>query len=77
MLRNPPTNAGDIRDVGSIPGSGRCPGGGHGNPLQCSHLGRPHGQRSLVGSSPRSHKELDTIDVTSHARIRKQNIHVK
>ena len=27
-------NAGDIRDVGSIPGSGRCPGGGHGNPLQ-------------------------------------------
>ena len=29
-------NAGDVRDVGLIPGSGRCPGGGHGNPLQCS-----------------------------------------
>ena len=27
-------NAGDVRDVGLIPGSGRCPGGGHGNPLQ-------------------------------------------
>ena len=31
-----PTNAGDERDVGSIPGSGRSPGGGHGNPLQYS-----------------------------------------
>ena len=32
MVKNPPTNAGDIRDMGSIPGSGRSPGGGHGNP---------------------------------------------
>ena len=36
-----PANAGDIRDVGSIPGSGRSPGGGHGNPLQCSCLENP------------------------------------
>ena len=36
MVKNPPANAGDIRDVGSIPGSGRCLGGGHGNPLQYS-----------------------------------------
>ena len=34
MVKNPPDNAGDIRDVGSIPGLGRSPGGGHGNPLQ-------------------------------------------
>ena len=34
MGKNPPTNAGDLRDVGSIPGSGRSPGEGHGNPLQ-------------------------------------------
>ena len=34
-------NAGDIRDVGSIPGLGRAPGGGHGNPLQCSCLENP------------------------------------
>ena len=34
MVKNLPTNSGDIRDVGSIPGSGRSPGGGHGNPLQ-------------------------------------------
>ena len=38
MVKNPPINAGDIRDAGSIPGLGRSPGGGHGNPLQHSCL---------------------------------------
>ena len=38
VVKNPPANAGDIRDAGSIPGSGRSPGGGHGNPLQFSCL---------------------------------------
>ena len=38
VVRNPAVNVGDIRDSGSIPGSGRSPGGGHGNPLQCSWL---------------------------------------
>ena len=33
-VKNPPANAGDVRDVGSIPESGRSPGEGHGNPLQ-------------------------------------------
>ena len=33
VVKNLPANAGDIRDVGSIPGSGRSPEGGHGNPL--------------------------------------------
>ena len=33
LVKNPHPNAGDIRDAGSIPGSGRNPGGGHGNPL--------------------------------------------
>ena len=41
VVKNPPANAADIRDVGSIPGSGRCPGGGHGNPLQYSCLENP------------------------------------
>ena len=41
IIRNPPANAGDVRDVGSIPGSGRCPGEGHGNPLQYSCLENP------------------------------------
>ena len=39
-------------DLGSIPGLGRSPGGGHGNPLQFSGLENPCGQRSLVGCSP-------------------------
>ena len=33
MVENPPANAGDLRDAGSIPGSGRSPGGGHGSSL--------------------------------------------
>ena len=41
MVKNPPANAGDIRDVDLIPGSGRSPGGGHGNPLQYSRLEKP------------------------------------
>ena len=56
VVENLPANAGDIRDVGLIPGSGRSPGGGHGNPF--------HGQRSLVGYSPWGHKELDTTEAT-------------
>ena len=41
VVKNLPANAGDIRDVGLIPGSGRSPGGGNGNPLQYSGLGNP------------------------------------
>ena len=52
-------------DLGSIPGSGRSPGGGPGNPLQYSCLENPHGQRSLAGSSLRSHRESDTIEQLS------------
>ena len=52
-------NAGDL---GSIPGLGRSPGGGHSNPLQYSCLGNPHGQRSLAGYSPWGRKESDTTE---------------
>ena len=41
MVKNPPANAGDIRDEGMIPGLGRSPGRGHGNPLQYSCLENP------------------------------------
>ena len=41
MIKNPSANAGDIGDVGLIPGSGRSLGGGHGNPLQYSCLDLP------------------------------------
>ena len=36
--KNPPASAEGARDTGSVPGSGRCPGGGNGNPLQYSYL---------------------------------------
>jgi len=41
VVKNPPADAGDVRDAGSIPGLGRSPGGGHGNPLQYSCLENP------------------------------------
>ena len=44
MVKNPPANAGDTRDASSIPGSGRFPGGGHGNPLQYSCMEYPIGR---------------------------------
>ena len=41
VIKNPPTNAGDLRDAGLIPRLGRSPGEGHGNPLQYSCLENP------------------------------------
>ena len=51
MVKKPPASAGDARDTGSVPGSGRSPGGGHGNPLVFLSE-ESHGQRSLVDYSP-------------------------
>ena len=64
MVKNPPASAGDSGDMGSIPGSGKSPGEGKGNPLQYSCLGNPHGQRNLAGYSPGGRKESD---MTEHA----------
>ena len=62
MVKNPPANAGDIIESGLIPGSGRSPGGGHGNPLQYSCLEKAQGQRTLVDYSPWGHKESDATE---------------
>ena len=67
MVKNLPANVGDPGEACLIPGSGRSPGKGNGNPLQCSCLEKSHGQRSLAGHRPWSHKELDT---TVHTRIK-------
>ena len=67
VVTSPPANAGDIRDSGLIPGSGRSPRGRHDNPLQYSCLGTPHGQRSLEGYSLQGSKESDTTEETEHA----------
>ena len=64
MVKNLPVNAGEVRDVGSIPGFGGSPGEGNGNLFQYSCLENPHGQKSLVGYSPWVHKESDTTKVT-------------
>ena len=47
MVKNPPTNAEDIRNAGLIPGSGRSAGGGHGNSLQYSCLENPMDSEAL------------------------------
>ena len=52
----------NARDLGSVPGSGRSPGGGNGNPLQYSCLENPNGQRSLAGCSPWGCEESDTTE---------------
>ena len=63
-------NAGDIGDVALIPGSGRSPGRGNGNPLQYSLPVKSHGQRSLAGYSPENRKELDrTEQLSAHTNI--------
>ena len=61
-------NAGDSRDSGSIPGSGRSPGGGHGNPLQYSCLENPI-HRGACLCSPSGCKDLDRTEASTHARI--------
>ncbi|CAI9156257.1 unnamed protein product [Rangifer tarandus platyrhynchus] len=55
--------------LGLIPGSGRSPGAGYGNPHQYSCLENPHGQRSLVGYSPWGHRESDMTERLSTAYI--------
>ena len=64
VKKNPPASARDVKDTGSIPGSGRSPGGGHSNPVQYSHLENPRGQRSLVGYTPQGRKESDMTEAT-------------
>ena len=49
MVKNLPAKAGDIRDMGSIPGSGRSPGGGQGNQLVLL-TGESHGHRNLMAT---------------------------
>ena len=61
MVKNPPANAGDVRDLDSIPGLGRSPGDGNGSPLQYSQ--NPI-DRSLAGYSPWGCKESDVTEAT-------------
>ena len=59
----------DAGDMGLIPGWGRSPGRGHGNPAQDSCLENTHGQRSLVGYRSQSCKEAYMTEATEHAHM--------
>ena len=63
VVKNPPANAGDIRYMHSIPGSGRSPGGGHGNPIQYSCLENPI-DRGFLPAIVHGIAESDTTEVT-------------
>ena len=66
VVKNLPANAGDIRDLGLIPGSGRSPGRGHGNPLQYSCLENPMDREAWWATVQRV-TESDIIEVTEQA----------
>ena len=68
MVKNLPAITGDIRDADSTYGSGRSPGGGHGNPLQCSCLENPV-DRGARRATVRGVAESDTTEETKHAHF--------
>ena len=73
VIMNLPANVGEVGDVGLIPGSGRSPGGGHGNPFQYSWLENPMeteepGRLQFIGL-----KELDTTEATKHNTAQHSN----
>ena len=60
MVKSPPANAGEVREMGLILESGKIPTGGHGKPLQYSCLENPCGQRTLVEYGPEL--QIDTTE---------------
>ena len=74
VVKKPTANAGDLRDMCSIPGSGRSPGEGHGNPLQYPWLENPTteepGELQFIGSHKVEHDWNDSVHMHSHAHVR-------
>ena len=70
MAKNPPANAGDVRDMGSIPGSGRSPGEGNSNSLQYSCLGSPMDKGAWQATIHGVVKGLDMTErLTAHRTL--------
>jgi len=68
VVKNASAKAGDERDSGSIPGSGRSPGGGHGNPLQYSRLENPKDRGSWWATVHRVAKSQTLLkQLSTHA----------
>ena len=61
VVKNPPANAGVVRDADLIPGSGKSPGGGHGNPLQYSCLEHPMDREAWWATVPRVTKSWTRV----------------
>ena len=73
VVKNPPANAGDIRDIGLIPELGRSPGGGHGNPLQYSCLEYPLDRgawRATIHAVAKSRTWLNWLSTAQHSLMR-------
>ena len=69
MVKNPPANTGDSGDAGSVLGSGRSPGGGHGNPLQYSCLQTPTDGEAWQATVHRVIEEWDSTEATERACV--------
>ena len=78
MLKNPPANVGDLRDLGSILGSGKSPGEGHGKPLRCSCLENPMDRGAWQATVPGvtqsgtnrgNDSEMKTILINSNSKL--------
>ena len=74
VVRNPPANAGDVRDMGPIPGLGRSPGEGYGHPLQYSCLENP--KKSLMGYTVHgvTKSQIRLKQLGTHIHTHTQNI---
>ena len=73
VIKNPPANAGDARDSGSIPALGRSPGGGHDNPLQYSSLGNPverEAWQATVHEVAKSRTRLKQLSTHAHTEYK-------
>ena len=73
VVKNLPAKAGDGRDAGSIPGLGRSPGGGHGNPLQCSCLENPMDRGAWQTTVHGVAKGWTQLSIHTHTHTRNNN----
>ena len=79
MVKNLPTNAEDTRDAGSIPGSGRSPGDGHGNPLQYSCLENSIDRgawQAVVHRVAKSQTRLKRLSMHNNVKLEVNNIDI-